>query len=85
MFYPPKGAAKAEPVWGPIVFTYILFILGSRSRKGTWKGDFPRENKTTKMFYPPKGAAKAEPVWGRGVARRHNVGFLSRQFGNLGS
>ena len=22
---------------------------------------------------------------GRGVARRHNVGFLSRQFGNLGS
>ena len=50
-FYPPKGAAKAEPVWGPIVFTYILFILGSRSRKGTWKGDFPRENKSTKMYY----------------------------------
>ena len=24
MSYPPKGAAKAEPVWGPIVFTYVL-------------------------------------------------------------
>ena len=24
MFYPPKGDANAAPVWGPIVFTYIL-------------------------------------------------------------
>ena len=26
MFYPPKGAAKAEPEWGPIVFTYVLLF-----------------------------------------------------------
>ena len=25
--YPPKGAATAEPVWGPIDFTYVLIIL----------------------------------------------------------
>ena len=31
MLYPPKGAAIAEPVWGPIDFSYVLF----RSTKGT--------------------------------------------------
>ena len=25
--YPPKGAAKAVPEWGPIDFTYVLIIL----------------------------------------------------------
>ena len=25
-FYPPKGAAKAEPGWGPIDFSYVLII-----------------------------------------------------------
>ena len=27
MFYPPKGAANADPEWGPIDFSYILIIL----------------------------------------------------------
>ena len=26
LFYPPKGAAKAEPVWGPVDFSYVLFL-----------------------------------------------------------
>ena len=52
VIYPPKGICESRyPVWGPIVFTYILFIPWSRSRKGTWKADFPRGNKNAKMFY----------------------------------
>ena len=27
MFYPSKGAANADPEWGPIDFTYVLIIL----------------------------------------------------------
>ena len=27
MFYPPKGAANADPEWGPIDFYYVLIIL----------------------------------------------------------
>ena len=26
MFYPPKGAANADPEWGPIDFTYVFII-----------------------------------------------------------
>ena len=26
MFYPPKGAAIAEPVWGPIDFSKVLLF-----------------------------------------------------------
>ena len=26
-FYPPKGAAIADPGWGPIDFSYVLIIL----------------------------------------------------------
>ena len=26
MLYPPKGASKAEPVWGAIVFTDVLIL-----------------------------------------------------------
>ena len=26
MLYPPKGAANADPEWGPIDFTYVLII-----------------------------------------------------------
>ena len=26
MLYPPKGAAIAEPVWGPIDFSYVLLF-----------------------------------------------------------
>ena len=26
-FYPPKGAANADPEWGPMDFTYVLIIL----------------------------------------------------------
>ena len=28
MFYPPEGLCRAEPLRGPIVFTYVLFGLG---------------------------------------------------------
>ena len=47
MLYPPKGAAIAEPVWGTIDFSYVLF----RSTKGTWNRDFRLWKKSAKMFY----------------------------------
>ena len=39
--YPPKGAAKAEPVLGPIVFIYILSSEGScESSNRRWSNYF---------------------------------------------
>ena len=37
MFYPPKGAAIAEPVWGPIDFLICYFELLSRNVLGCFK------------------------------------------------
>ena len=36
-FYPPKGAAKAEPVWGPIVLLILYFELLSTNVLGCFK------------------------------------------------
>ena len=33
--YPPKGAAIAEPVWGPIDFSYVL-LFRVVFQKRTW-------------------------------------------------
>ena len=30
MFYPPEGLCRAEPERGPIVFTYVLFLVRKR-------------------------------------------------------
>ena len=47
--YPPKGAAKAEPVWGPIVLLILYFELCSRNVLRNV--DIPRGNKIAKMLY----------------------------------
>ena len=31
LIYPPKGASIAEPVWGPIDFTYIFIVVYERT------------------------------------------------------
>ena len=65
MLYPPKGAAKAEPLWGPIVLLILYFELLSTNVLRCFKNtNIIRLFEILKNLYPPKGAAKAEPVWG---------------------
>ena len=67
MFYPSKGAANADPEWGPIDFTYVLIYseLCSRNVLCCFKNtNIIRLFEILKMLYPPKGAAKAVPEWG---------------------
>ena len=58
MFYPPDGAAKAEP---NVVHLTVFPFIGTG--KGVWGFKNTGEDlfKILKMFYPPEGAAKAEP------------------------
>ena len=58
MLYPPKGAANADPEWGPIDFSYILLFRGA-VKKHTWVFSFQREIglfEIMKMFYCSKKA-----------------------------
>ena len=56
----PQGSCESRTEGGPIVFTYVLFVLGNDFdlSKSQYYGNlfFFLE-----MFYPPKGAVKAEP------------------------